>query len=169
MKYMDELTWICLLQVFFQQAAIQKKLKPGRLKRRAGTAAGHSSNPVCCFCTHPPLIDSNNICVYIWEQIRSGTGITCLQYFAVMWKHFSANVFMNMFSVASFSTLCSVYLYCIKSIELAIVCDWYFFCKNLERLFSWRMSSSGFVHDNNIPGIVISVNNLRFWASIIST
>lgn len=57
MKYIDDLTWICFLQVFFQQAAIQEKLKPGRLKRRAGAAAGHSSNPVCCLCTHPPLID----------------------------------------------------------------------------------------------------------------
>lgn len=59
MKYMEDSTWICLLQVFFQQAAIQEKLKPGGLKRCAGTAAGHSSNPVCCLRTHPPLMKSN--------------------------------------------------------------------------------------------------------------
>lgn len=54
-----ELTWVCLLQMFFQQAAVQEELKPGGLKRRAGPTAGHSSYPVCCLRTHPPLVESD--------------------------------------------------------------------------------------------------------------
>lgn len=57
----NKLTWVCLLQVLFQQAAVQEELEPRRLQRRAGPAAGHSSDPVCCLCTHPPLIDDDNI------------------------------------------------------------------------------------------------------------
>lgn len=53
------LTWVCLLQMFFQQAAVQEELEPRRLQRRAGPTAGHSSDPVCCLRTHPPLAEDD--------------------------------------------------------------------------------------------------------------
>lgn len=58
-KDMDGLTWICLLQVFFQEAAVQEELKPGGLERRAGTAAGHGGDPVCRLCAHPALVNNS--------------------------------------------------------------------------------------------------------------
>lgn len=51
------LTWVCLLQVFFQQAAVQEELEPRSLQGRAGPTAGHSSDPVRRLGTHPPLLD----------------------------------------------------------------------------------------------------------------
>lgn len=53
------LTWVCLLQVSFQQAAVQEELEPRRLQGRAGPTTGHSSDPVRCLRTHAPLVDDD--------------------------------------------------------------------------------------------------------------
>lgn len=54
----SELTWVRLLQVFLQEAAIQEELKPRSLERCAGPTASHSSYSVCCLCTHSALVNS---------------------------------------------------------------------------------------------------------------
>lgn len=70
-----ELTWVCLLQMFLQKAAVQQKLKPGGLKRRAGSTAAHSSYPVRCLRTHRPLLEVHKDVGFLSLTVAHSDGI----------------------------------------------------------------------------------------------